>query len=197
MTEFHGEKYLDELERRTRKIQLVLMPREAEAWNKDIYCSLAVAYPVKDAIVLAGREYFDNSIPWMIALAVLENYERIVLTGVEYGSKTLWKARRDAADMLEEYKGCREITVEPKAERNKTLIKLINNLRGILSGDESWAVPCISYHLGIAQARGIETVVVAGEKSGLFVDKWSMDGKPALYGLSKDAGGSDEHVFTT
>lgn len=181
MVEAHGESYLlmlSELE-----CPLLLFPKQASSWNsymrkrfgRKIRRPTILDYPVKEAIALTGRKYHDNSFAWLIDLAILWRYDRIILAGVDYGGdvEKLWKVRRRAANIIEG-KG----KLRKRADRNLT-----NDLRGILAGDESWAIPCISYHMGIAQGRGIETMVL-GEKNGIFYDKWG-----GLYGIHPKVGG--------
>lgn len=113
------------------------------------------------------------------ALAVLEGFDRIIIGGVTFGkeSENLWLARRKAADIIE-FDRLGPLSTEE-------MVRLTNDLRGVRSGNESWAVPCLSYHLGIAQGRGIETQIF-GEGNGIFFNKW---GEGALYGIDPRAGG--------
>ena len=170
MVKAHGEEYLDKLFK--CPVPLVLFPREAEKWAS---LREVIPYPVDAALKLASRPYFDGSFAWMIAMAILEGYDRIILGGLSLGEdvKKLWQNRLLAAEWLEDH--------DPKRD----VRQVVNNLRGVFSGDESWAIPCITYFLGLAQGRGIETLVI-GDQHGLFFNKW---GDGALYGYDPRAGG--------
>ena len=102
----HGQEFFEKLSK--LDIPLVLFPREEEEWVKAYGRSQhwaqvqkieeidkesfveglplppggIITYPVDDAVTLAGREYFDNSINWLIAMAILGGYERIVITRI-------------------------------------------------------------------------------------------------------------------
>jgi len=189
MGKAHGPGYLGELMK--CPVPLVLFPREAQALVTMDFASKPeiIPYPVEAALALAGRPYFDTSFAWMVAMAILEGYERIIIAGVTFGKDAwkLWLSRRVAASLVEsvvakDRRWTEELRHGPLALHPE---RIVNDLRGVLSGDESWAVPCLSYHLGIAQGRGIETIVV-GEGAGLFSNKW---GEGALYGIDERAGG--------
>ena len=188
MIKAHGIGYLRHLSKCS--VPLVLFPREAEHPEKMGMETRPeiIPYPVEAALELAGRPYFDTSFAWMVVMAILEGFERIIIAGVTFGKETekLWLSRKIAASVVEAVAAKDRGWTEDL--RKGPLIhseRIINNLRGELSGDESWAVPCLSYHLGIAQGRGIETIVL-GEGSGLYVNKW---GGGALYGMDERAGG--------
>lgn len=192
----HGEiheayfRWLSQLE-----VPLVLFPREAHSWEsytsscgEELPRPRIIEYPVDRAIALAGRPYFDTSFAWLTAAAILEGYERIIIGGVTFGKEAekLWMSRRIAASVVEsvitkERKWTEELREGPLVTQKN----ILNDLRGVLSGDESWAIPCLSYHLGLAQGRGVETIVL-GDGNGLFLNKW---GDGARYGMDERAGG--------
>jgi hypothetical protein len=138
MVNAHGDGYMEELA--SCGCPVVLFREQANSWyhfnDPALLKPEVIVYPTEQAIELAGREYFDNSFAWMIAMAVLEGRKRIVLAGLNFIGET-----------------------------------------------ESWVIPCLSYHLGIARGRGVE-IVLLGDKHGLFHDRWG-----GLYGIAPEAGG--------
>jgi hypothetical protein len=189
MLHAHGKDYFRKLA--ALAVPLVLFPKQAESfasytqklYGEDIGQPTIKTFLVEEVLAMGGRPYLDNSVNWMTALAILEGYERIVLAGVSYGDelKTLWKAREAAADIIEG---------NPSADyRTRDARRLlVEDLRGWGVGEESWAIPCISYWAGIAQGRGVE-FVAEGEHHGIFFDRWSKGKGSALYGIDSRAGG--------
>lgn len=187
MLEAHGKDYFKKLGRLT--VPLVLFPLQAQTFSSftlELYgyhipSPLIRTFVVEEVIELGGRPYLDNSVDWMTAIAILEGYKRIILTGVSFGESAteLWKVRERAADLIE---------FPPSEAAWKHDKQLVDDLRGMHAGDESWAIPCISYWAGIAQGRGVE-FIVEGKHHGLFYDRWSKGVGSALYGIDPRAGG--------
>lgn len=213
MNRAHGPEYFKKLSK--LDVPLVLFPREEEEWSEAYSRKLRgvihpvdesfveglplppggiIQYPAIEAVTLACRAYFDNSVNWLMAMAVLEGYERIVLTGISFGDskEQLWRVRRMAASMLEDFLNTGKIGEDywggDEKKKEKLLLAMVDDLRGMFGGDESWAVPAASYHAGVAAGHGVE-VIAHGDTTGLFYDRWSPDDKPALYGMHPDSGG--------
>ena len=176
MIEAHGYEYMHKLS--TMDCPLVLFEKEANGWDEhypELKRPKVIVYPKESALALvAGREYFDNSFPWMIAMAVLEGRTRLIMAGLDYGL-----AAEKRKDLI------RTAEVIDSLFRNEGQVPLgfLEDFVRVVRSEESWAIPCIMYHLGIARGVGMETVII-GENHGLFHDRWG-----GLYGVAACAGG--------
>lgn len=184
MRKAHGNKYFYWLSSLT--IPVYMFYEQILKWHsfaKDVLCDdvelplpkNATEYPVEEAIKIAGRKYHTSSFPYMVDLAIHMNFEQIVIMGIDYGNAQgdAWKVRRDIAELVD-------------GGRIEGISKgfILDWLRGEGAGDETWAVPCFEFHLGIAQSRGIQIKIPDPERCGLFYDKWN-----GMYGL--EAGGNE------
>ncbi len=86
----HGDGYMEELA--ACGCPVVLFREQANTWyhfnDPMLLKPEVIVYPTEQAIALAGREYFDNSFAWMIAMAVLEGRKRIILAGLNFTGET-------------------------------------------------------------------------------------------------------------
>jgi hypothetical protein len=152
-------------------------------------------FPLDALADIFSVAYYTNSLAYMIALATWEcDYDSIFLCGIRFDDKSLWDLRRQAADWLDALRLDNvKHTLRGKFEPgfDKYVKKVVDGLRGLGSGDEAWAVPCIEYWIGRAQQAGIS--VTWPEDSGLFISKWATPEcdcpTRGLYGVDPHAGG--------
>lgn len=190
MVEQHGEDYLVWLS--GLDCPVLMFRGQLERWPVYVNTQLgmdiplpemATPFPVEAAVQLGGREYITNSFSWLLAWAIIGGATHITLTGLAMGKDTLqlWESRNTAAKWLEQ--GTALSMMGPGKPAPNTQ-KVINDLKGYGSGDESWLLPNVEYWIGIARGRGIEVTVDPACDHGLFYDKWG-----GLYGLN--AGGNE------
>ena len=155
------------------------------------------------------RTYYTGSFAYMLAYVLHLNtlnqlrFKEVHITGVAFSDAALWKSRLQAAEWLDEYVGTREMAYDGVAwtnDKEKSVLRVINDLRGIRAGDESWARECIVYWCGRLEQSGVE--VITDESTQLFHNKWlkthcvrddkgsrAEDTVCGLYGLCECIGG--------
>lgn len=132
----------------------LLLPAEIRPFPADLTCHPKF-----------GGMYKTNTIDWLMALAMVDGFERIHLVGLNYSIADLWASRRQAAEWLEEGE---DFPLGGGEELPKVIADLRGACVGDVAGDESWARCSIEYYIGLAQGMGIK--VTWNEGSGLFVN---------------------------
>lgn len=201
----HGREYLEWLSGTTADVYL--WEKQIALWNEVTTESGGLlpkpenlfAFPIdylrtEHTYAVKWRKYYTGSFAYMLAYVLFLNihgrshFKEVHITGVAFSDAALWKSRLLAADWLQRYTDTS--THSLKTER------VINDLRGIRSGDESWARECIVYWCGRLEQLGVE--VITDESSQLFHNKWlnthceHLDDPPSecgLYGLCECIGG--------
>lgn len=61
----------------------------------DIPCSKP--YPVNEAVSMFGKEHFTSTVPYMVAMALMEGFGTIHLYGIDMAGETEWSYQRPSA----------------------------------------------------------------------------------------------------
>jgi hypothetical protein len=212
--ESHGRKYLLWLSKSAAPVYL--FRDQIPLWDGITYESGGLlprpadvrAFPLAsiEEALLTPRRYFTGSFAYLLAYALYCDFDAVHIVGVAFSDSGLWDSRLQAAEWVEggyplDYAGKkrsprRSPEYEQKLETYRKANHVIDDLRGMGTGDESWARECIMYWCGRLEQAGIRIAV--GPTSQLFHNKWikthckypdDPKAECGLYGLCECIGG--------